>query len=218
MAPSPVAAERRVRRIGVDLDNTLCDYSQVFGPIAVELGLAPPSLINGSKRAVKDHLMGGAGGEPAWMRLQGQVYGRYLPRATPYPGAFEALKGFIDDGAVVQIVSHKTRRGHFDEQAVDLWDAARTWLTANGLLDLGMALEDVHFLETRDEKVERIATLACDLFIDDLPEVLKHPAFPPQVTPIWFHGPGPAPADEEGLIGYESWTEVERAVRAALKF
>lgn len=217
MAPSPVTAERRVRRIGVDLDNTLCDYSQVFGPIAVELGLAPSSLINGSKRAVKDHLMRGAGGEEAWMRVQGQVYGRFLPRARPYAGAFEALKRFIGAGAEVKIVSHKTRRGHFDEHGVDLWDAARAWLTTNGLLELGLSLGDVHFLETRDEKVARIAALACDLFIDDLPEVLKHPAFPSQITPIWFHGPGPAPADEDGLIGYESWDAVERAVRAALR-
>lgn len=216
MAPSRAGAERRAWRIGVDLDNTLCDYGRVFGPIAVELGLAPPSLIDGSKRAVKDHLIVGAGGERDWMRLQGQVYGRYLPRATPYPGAFEALKGFIDDGAVVQIVSHKTRRGHFDEHGVDLWDAAREWLTANGLRDVGLGLDDVHFLETRDEKVARIAALACDLFIDDLPDVLKHPAFPASVTPIWFRGPGLTV--EEGLVGYENWAEVERAVRAALTF
>jgi len=218
MAPSPAVAEQREWRIGVDLDNTLCDYSQVFGPVAVELGLAPRSLINATKRTVKDHLISTGGGEAAWMRLQGQVYGRYLPRATPYPGALEALKRFIDDGAAVKIVSHKTRRGHFDEHGVDLWDAAQTWLISKGLIDLGLSLDDVHFLETRDAKVARIQALACDLFIDDLPEVLKHPAFPTTVVPIWFHGPGPAPMDGEGLAGCESWEDVERAVRTALKF
>jgi hypothetical protein len=218
MPPSPAGADQRVRRIGVDLDNTLCDYSRVFGPIAVELGLASPSLANASKRVVKDHLMGGPGGEHAWMRLQGQVYGRFLPRAAPYPGAVETLKGFVADGAQVKIVSHKTRRGHFDEHGVDLWEAAQSWLDANGLLSFGLALEDVHFLETRDEKVARIAALACDVFVDDLPEVLRHPAFPAGATPIWFHGPGPVSADGEGLVGFETWAEVERAVRSALRF
>ena len=217
MAPSPVGAEQRARLIGVDLDNTLCDYSQVFGPIAVELGLAPRLLIDGSKRAVKDHLLNSSGGEQAWMRLQGQVYGRFLPRATPYPGAVEALRRFMAMGVQVKIVSHKTRRGHFDEHGVDLWEAARDWLKANGLLSFGLALEDVHFLETRDEKVARIAALGCDVFIDDLPEVLTHPAFPPGATPIWFHGPGPISGRGEGLVGLESWREVEQAVRMALR-
>jgi len=211
MAPSRGGAERPAR-IGVDLDNTLCDYSAVFGPVGVELGLLPPFMASASKREVKDRLFAETGGETDWMRLQGQVYGRFLPRAAPYHGAFEALGRFVASGATVSVVSHKTRYGHFDEHGVDLWEAARVWLSANGLERCGLSLQDVHFLETRDEKVARIRDLECAVFIDDLLEVLLHKGFPAATRPIWFHGPGVVTEFASGLEPCLDWVGVERAV------
>ncbi len=216
MRPSPASGEAKRRRIGVDLDNTICDYTAVFGPIAVELGLAPASMRSASKQEIRAHLRASEGGETAWMRLQGQVYGRHLPLAKPYPGAFEAIGRFISRGAAVCIVSHKTRRGHFDPNGVDLWLAAQDWLTANGLNEAGLTLGEVHFLETREEKLRRIADLGCDVFIDDLPEVLLHPDFPQGAMPIWFTGAGMDANADARLTPHVTWEQVERSASAAL--
>ena len=57
----------------------------------------------------------------------------------------------------------------------------------------GLFIEDdsrIHFLETRELKISRISELACQVFIDDLPEVLQAPGFlrKPQAfySTLWF--------------------------------
>jgi hypothetical protein len=52
------------------------------------------------------------------------------------------------------------------------------------------------FLEpTKADKLTRIATLGCTHFIDDLPEFLSDPGFPPAWSACSSPPPGRAPAD-----------------------
>jgi hypothetical protein len=50
----------------------------------------------------------------------------------------------------------------------------------------GIRKDDVHFLPTRAEKLVRISELECDVFVDDLREVLDDPAFPGSVKRVLF--------------------------------
>jgi hypothetical protein len=213
-----VNSERKtVPHIGLDLDNTLIDYDAVFGPVGVELGLLPVDQSAASKAEVREFLQG-AGGEADWMRLQGQVYGRYIERARLFEGVPESLACLRAAGVQLTIVSHKTRYGHFDPERIDLWDAARDWLTARGFFDrdgFGFSFDRVVFEETREGKLTRIAECACDVFIDDLPDVLRHPAFPPRTWPLWFAGACPAEAGG-GLEPYRNWQELTAAALRAL--
>jgi hypothetical protein len=66
----------------------------------------------------------------------------------------------------------------YDE--INLRSAALSWMETNELLSgYGVCLrrEHVHFTSTRAEKLERIAELSCDVFIDDLEEILLDPRF-----------------------------------------
>jgi hypothetical protein len=174
-------------RVGIDFDNTLAGYGKVFRAEAERLGLLPPGFA-GDKTAVRDALA-----EEDWQRLQGQVYGRLMPRAELIAGAEAFLIRCRAEGARAFVVSHKTRYGHFDPARVDLREAARAWMRDQGFFDrLGVAPEDVFFEETREAKVARIATLGLDHFIDDLKEVLDHPAFPARPRRHWFVGDWPA--------------------------
>jgi len=230
--------------VGLDLDNTLIDYDAVFGPVGVELGLLPAELSTAPKAAVRAWLRRRADGETDWMRLQGQVYGRYIGRARLFDGVSECLGRLRDGGAGFAIVSHKTRHGHFDPRRTDLREAALGWLEARGFFDpggIGLRRDRVLFEETREAKLARIAALGCDLFIDDLPEVLLHADFPPRTTPLWFAGAGPAAADParpdpgpdavgdrpeaagpapvaagDGLVPYRTWRELSEAALAVL--
>jgi hypothetical protein len=50
----------------------------------------------------------------------------------------------------------------------------------------GLAREHVRFTSTRQEKLKRIGELGCDVFVDDLQEVLTDPDFPSSVRRILF--------------------------------
>jgi len=71
-------------RVGVDLDNTIVCYDDVFHRVAVEWGLIPANVAV-SKGAVRDYLRR-QGREDTWIELQGYVYGNRFREAQPFPG------------------------------------------------------------------------------------------------------------------------------------
>lgn len=204
--------------IGIDLDNTLIDYSGVFGPVGVALGLLPDEAAAMTKAEVRAYLRAQHDGEARWMRLQGQVYGRFLGRARAFPGVAAFLERLGALGAKFCVVSHKTRLGHFDLHRADLWQAARDWLAEQEFCnpESGMLSPDqVYFEETREGKLERIASLRCDAFIDDLPEVLLHERFPAATRRFWFAA-GQEGETPPGLTCCRSWEAMAEAVESHL--
>ena len=122
------------------------------------------------------------GGEEKWMRLQGKVYGALMSQARMVEGFVEFLEASRKAGIPVYIVSHKTERGHFDEEQIDLREAARRWLRDSGIAGPnGLPDPHVFFEATRSEKIERIKELGCSYFVDDLEEVFREPSFPDTV-------------------------------------
>jgi hypothetical protein len=174
-------------RIGIDFDNTIIAYDHVFSAAAKLGGVIGADFV-GSKQALRDSIRMLPEGEFVWQRLQGHVYGQGISGATLIPGVDAFLRRCRAEGCSVSIVSHKTEYGHYDPERVNLREAARAWMTANGLLDgdFGVPSSRVFFEGTRSEKLARIAALSCTHFIDDLEEVLLDPAFPPGVKRILF--------------------------------
>jgi hypothetical protein len=198
--------------IGLDFDNTIADYRLAFVAAGRALGMAAAAGGLG-KREIRDRLGGGEDGERAWQRLQGQVYGRHIGDARLFPGFAEWVGRARRRGARLKIISHKTQFGHFDPDRIDLRTAARDWMAANGFFaseGLGFAGEDVHFLPDRDAKVAMISALGCSHFIDDLPEVLLHPAFPPATVALLFAPGGAEPGCP--LPAYRRWADLAEAL------
>lgn len=197
-------------RIGIDFDNTLAGYDHVFALAARQRGLVPPDF-GGDKRAVRSALRALPEGERQWMALQGEVYGPCMAEARMIDGADRFLARCRAEGHEVVIISHKTEFGHFDPTATNLRDAARAWMTAKGFFDpAGFALrpENVVFEATRAEKIARITERCCDIFIDDLEEVLLDPAFPAACRRLHLAGESPHP----GLESFPGWAEIHDAV------
>jgi hypothetical protein len=200
--------------IGLDLDNTLIDYDQAFGAVGSEIGLLAPDHKLASKDAVKTFLRTPPHVEEDWMRLQGQVYGRYIDRARIYDGVDLCLRALRARGVKVSIVSHKTRFGHFDPDRIGLWDASMGWLEKHGFFatdGYGLRREDVHFSETRAGKIETITSIGCDAYVDDLAEVLLDPKFPKRTRAIWFASDKDA-AEGDALKPYRHWNEIAQAL------
>ena len=198
-------------RIGIDFDNTIIAYDEVFRAAAKERGLIAADF-PGSKQAVRDAIRLLPDGELAWQRLQGQVYGKGIVGATMVQGVASFLRRCRAEGSAVAVVSHKTEYGHFDPDRVNLRKAALDWMAAQGLFDGDHALarDNIHFESTRAEKLERIAALSLSHFIDDLEEVLTDPGFPPDVERILFADD--AQAASPLYVRCTTWREIERRV------
>ena len=197
--------------IGLDFDNTIAAYDDLFLRVALDRGLvtagAPPG-----KSQLRDALRRQPDGERAWQRLQAEVYGPRLGQARPVAGVHEFLDACRRRRVAVYVVSHKTEFAEQDETRTNLRLAALAWLRDQGLLADGTALrrEGLFFESTRAAKVERIRALGCTHFVDDLPEVFLEPGFPEGVERILLAADGrPAPP---GVRAARCWGDVAGAV------
>ena len=175
-------------RIGIDFDNTIICYDKVFAAAARQRGLVPDEW-TGSKTDVREYLRSKPGGERAWQGLQGWVYGKGIGSAEIFPGVMDFLDACRLNDVNVCIVSHKTQFGHQDPDRTDLRVAARDWLRATGLIgaeNSALTVNDVYFEDTQAAKVERLASLDLDVFIDDLVDVFEQPHFPQGTKSILF--------------------------------
>src|SRR4051812_476619 len=197
-------------RIGIDFDNTIITYDEVFRAAARAQGLIGPGF-DGSKQAVRDAIRLLPDGELTWQKLQGQVYGKGIVDAGLCAGVDSFLRRCRAEGAVVFFVSHKTEFGHYDPARVNLRTAALDWMTAHGFFrpdGYGLAPENVFFEGTRVEKLARIGRLDCSYFIDDLEEVLDDPGFPAGVQRILFSDLQAA-ASAGPYIVCPAWRDIE---------
>jgi hypothetical protein len=201
--------------VGIDLDNTIATYDELFHRLAVERRLIDRD-VPCRKRQVCDAVRRREDGESDWQRLQASAYGAHMDKATLAPGVAEFLVRCRDGGTAVYVVSHRTRYAPLDESRVPLRDAAVTWMRAQGLFGaqgLGIREDCVFFESTRDEKIARIAEIACSHFIDDLQEVLLAPAFPKGVVRLWYvPGATGVAATIDGIRTVAHWDQVPEVV------
>ena len=194
-------------RIGLDFDNTLADYDALFAALAVEQGVLD-ALPRGGKREVRD-LVRATAGELAWRRLQAHAYGPHMSGARIMAGADKFLTTCKKLGLEVCIVSHKSRRAADESVTDDLREAAMDWMRAQGFFArFGLSDTRVHFEDTREAKVRRIASLGCAAFVDDLEEVFLTPGFPSGVRRILFDPAGHARGPFETC---STWEEIADA-------
>jgi hypothetical protein len=202
-------------RIGIDFDNTIIRYDEVFAAAAQRRGLVPEGW-SGRKNELRDYLRSQPGGELAWQGLQGWVYGKGIKDAAIFLGMPDFLAACRRAGADVYVVSHKTKYGHQDPDRTDLRVAARNWMQESGLIgsaDSILRLDHIYFEDTLAAKVDRLASLNLDVFIDDLVDVFEQPHFPTRTRPILFaRADGSHPSRFRRLA---SWAEIQNEVFAA---
>lgn len=199
-------------RIGLDFDNTIVCYNQAIAVLAEEM-FALPTQLPRTKLALRDHLRA-AGREAEWTAFQGALYGPGMAHAQPFEGAIDTMQQLVVAGHDLVIVSHRSRRPYAGP-AHDLHAAATEWV-AQRLQTAGLFLAQepdpagssaVNFLETREAKVARIAELGCQVFVDDLPEVLDAPGFPEATVGVLF-APGTQGSSEPGHHRISAWQQL----------
>jgi hypothetical protein len=197
-------------RIGLDFDNTLACYDQVFASEAKQENFVPKEW-QGTKKQLRDTLYSLEGGDIMWQKLQGRVYGPMMSQAELFPGVIQFLLRCKHHGDDLFIVSHKTEYGHFDPTETPLRQVALQWMTQCGFFKktkCGLTHEQVFFESTRNEKVSRISSLDLDVFVDDLKEVFAEDDFP-NIGKILFT----TDIDEEqDVINCNNWSSIANEV------
>ena len=197
--------------IGVDFDNTVISYDDLFHKLALDRSLIPASL-PATKQHVRDYLRR-VGKEPSWTELQGSAYGPHIREARPFPGVLQFFNRCGMNGRHVFIISHKTQYAIAGPRN-DLHKAAHEWLSLHGFYDGargGLTRDRVYFDLTKQAKLDRIAKLGCTHFIDDLPEFLGEESFPPDVQKILFD-PNETTIASGPFVHVSSWSQIESMV------
>src|SRR3989338_3052680 len=139
--------------IGIDFDNTIVCYDDVFHLVAVERQLIP-SRFPRKKEKIRNYLRM-IDREDAWTEMQGYVYGRKMSLAKPFPGVIDFFKMVRQRNIPIYIISHKTRHPYLGPQ-YDLHQAAQEWIDR-----MQLNQSDVFFLESKKSKIEKIAECQC---------------------------------------------------------
>ena len=98
-------------KIGIDFDNTIAKYDEVFVKAAKDKNFVSSTWL-GDKELLKQRLNGK---KNQWEIIQGIVYGPSMRNAICFPGLKKFLIKTNFSGHQVFIISHKTIYGHFDK-------------------------------------------------------------------------------------------------------
>lgn len=162
-----------MKKVGIDFDNTIVCYDLLFYKIAREENLIPKESPH-SKIFIRDYLRRQDKDE-IFTTLQAEVYGKRILEACPSQGVLLAIKDLISKNYEVSIISHKSKYPYKGPK-YNLHNAAMLWLEKNNFISNnseGLSEKNIFFNQTKNEKIEKIHSLGCNFFIDDLPEILN---------------------------------------------
>ena len=185
-------------RIGIDLDNTIIDYSNSFLHGVIDNHFFSQLKVNkilkdnisnkiSIKELVKIEVQKFGNGEKKWQILQSKVYGDFIKFASINSEIYKFFTFANINNFEIYIISHKTKYGHYDKSKKLLRLAALNFLKNKKIIAKNMInKKNIYFASTLDEKIKKISELKLDYFIDDLKKVLNHKKFPRKTKKIHF--------------------------------
>ena len=201
--------------IGIDLDNTLIDYEQVFPAAATILNISLPPL-GQTKNQIRDLLRLQPEGEQQWQKLQGIAYGKCLiDHARLFPGVKRFFWRCTENGHKVTVISHKTEYGHMDNEKIPLRKIAINFLEDQCLIGSdNSSVYEVIFKDTREEKVSCISQHDFEWFIDDLPEVVDELSKLNEFKVIHFNpiSEQKSFSSDTGVISLSDWQQIDTII------
>ena len=194
-------------KIGIDFDNTIANYDNVFKFASIEKNLISKKWY-GTKSSLKKKIIK-ENSIIEWHKLQGQVYGRLIHKAKLFSGLKRFLIRCSIEKHEIYILSHKTQFGHFDSMNINLRSAALNWMKNEKFFDkdfINLHPKKVLFFNTRESKIKKIKNLKLDFMVDDLPEVFDDQSSKKTINILFRTNP-----NKTSFIDYKfnTWWEIE---------
>ena len=181
--------------VGIDIDNTIINYDNVFKRNAKKLQIKLKKK-NNIKREFKENIIS-TKGPKAWTSFQGKVYGSQLNSASLYPGFLRFYKYLQNNNFKVYFVSHKTIYPILGKK-INLRNKTKKFLK-NKVKNLN---SEIIFCDSIEKKIEQIKKKNCDIFIDDLEKILNF--IPNSIYKIHFNAKGKKKFD----LRTNSWNKI----------
>ena len=190
--------------IGFYFDNTIIDYSNSFKILAKKKKY---NKINSNldKNSLKDFLIKNKK-QNEWTIIQGEVYGKYITRAELYKGFIKLFRYLLKKNIKIFIVSHKTKYPYLGKK-INLRKEAKKWIQKNIIYKnkiFNFSMKNVYFENSIEKKINRIVKLKCNIFIDDLPQILN--LLPKNIIKFLFN-PNAKKKIKENYKTIESWAK-----------
>ncbi len=184
-------------RIGIDLDNTIIDYSNSFlfginsnnflSKNIIKYIVKKNKINNVSiKELIKSSIKKTVNGEKKWRKLQSEVYGKLIKYALVNSEIYKFLTLCNHKDYKIYIVSHKTKFGHYSKKDNLLRVYALNFLKNKKIINNLIPSKNVFFTDTLNDKIDKISELKLDYFIDDLKKVFDNKNFPKYTKKIIF--------------------------------
>ena len=200
--------------LGLDFDNTLVHYDELFHQLAVERKLIKDDF-EVDKKAIREFLKKN-GLEEEFTLMQGEVYGSRITEAIPTNGLLETLREINNMGISMVIVSHKTKNP-YKGPPYDLHKAAWKWLEKNELTSKNRNIfteENIFFETTKELKLKRITDLRCTHYVDDLKDIVEN--IPTYIDRI-LYDPKNTQKPKKGIKKIREWKEVIEIISKSRK-
>ena len=160
---------KNVESIGLDLDNTIIDYSDAYYSLSQRLELGE---LHRDRISIRNVLRKSEFDDDNWQYFQSLLYTEGLVYAKPAKGLLDFLNICKHKKIEVSIISHKTTTTQSRFGSQDLRTPALDWLRINNILSNYVSESNVIFCNSAEEKIEVIKATDFDIFVDDLIEIL----------------------------------------------
>lgn len=196
--------------VGLDFDNTLVQYDNLFHKMAIKSGLIDKT-VPVDKKEIRE-FMHRKGKNHEFTLMQGQVYGKEILQAKQSDGMKETLIELHRKGVRIKIISHKTQFPYKGPK-YDLRKAAMRWLEENELIseeNTGLTKNDIYFESSLENKLRRIKTLGCTHYVDDLEEVVNN--IDGNIKRIHYNPKGAAANYKKSVQSANTWDQVKNII------
>ena len=198
-----------VIKIGIDFDNTIVNYDSSFHQEAIKRKIFTKSQREQNAKNVLKNRLISRKKEEEWTNIQGIVYGKKMFRAKPYKDSVKFINKYSNKkNFELFIVSHKTLHPIIGEK-INLHKISKDWIFKKKIFKnkkIEWINKHVFFLQTKEEKIEKIIELKCDYFIDDLAEILKK--LPKKIKAIHFD-----PYKKSAKPSLNSWHDLMKIIK-----
>lgn len=157
-------------KIGLDLDNTVIDYSEAYKYVSDMMKLNIPIK---TRSEIKNFFNDSVEGDLGWQKFQSILYTDAINYAQVSNGLYNFLEYCNLNEINLYIISHKTKKTSIRYNDLDLRKLALKWLKDNNIVPKYIKLKNVIFKDSQKEKIQAINDLKINVFVDDLPEIIN---------------------------------------------